>query len=351
MATTTQPPVDPHYDPVFWEKRDKQRKDAREEEDRKRLAYLKKKKEEEEKAAQDERDREALALKIAIDNSVPLPVEYKILEPTNKGEKADRTAAEAKLKEMLKELIPVKPYEIIANPDAASHGLEGHHGFYLLDMRNLNKLNLPDLPYVLEAGLGPFKSEYDSHIGPSKIVFIRVIRFSDKSIRLGDRSNENARMMMFNAYQLNGHPIMCRRQVVEGGKQGYDYYAPAQCVFELPANVFNYKHLKLYKPISRNNPDDKDVLKDTISLNDVVVEQKPLTDTDTISKIEKEGGIEALLDRFLKEKGNRFGGGKLRSAKKTSKRRSVKSKPRHYRRSVGGINRHRKKTARRWQWM
>lgn len=40
-------------------------------------------------------------------------------------------------------------------------------------------------------------------------------------------------------------------------------------------------------------------------------------------------------------------GGKLRSAKKTSKRRSVKSKPRYYRRSVGSINHRRKKTTRR----
>lgn len=40
-------------------------------------------------------------------------------------------------------------------------------------------------------------------------------------------------------------------------------------------------------------------------------------------------------------------GGKLRSAKKTSKCRSVKSKPRYYRRSVGSINHRRKKTTRR----
>ena len=40
-------------------------------------------------------------------------------------------------------------------------------------------------------------------------------------------------------------------------------------------------------------------------------------------------------------------GGKLRSAKQTSKRRSVKSKPRYYRRSVGSINHRRKKITRR----
>ena len=152
-------------------------------------------------SAQEERDREALALEKAIKNSVPLPVEYKILEPTNKGEKADRIAAEAKLKEMLKDLTPVKPDEIIANPAAASHGLKGQ-GFYLLDMRNLNSNKPSGLTNVLSWGLEPFKLKYTSHIKPSQIVFIRVIRFSDKSIRLGDRSNENARMMMFNAYQL-----------------------------------------------------------------------------------------------------------------------------------------------------
>jgi hypothetical protein len=48
--------------------------------------------------------------------------------------------------------------------------------------------------------------------------------------------------------------------------------------------------------------------------------------------------------RLVKKKGV---GGKLRSAKKTSKRRSVKSKPRYYRRSVGSINHRRKKTTRR----
>ena len=94
--------------------------------------------------------------------------------------------------------------------------------------------------------------------------------------------------------------------------------------FELPVDVFNYQNLRLYepKPISRINPPDKD------------------------SKLDKEGGILPLF----KERGYGFGGGKkLRSAKKTSKRRSVKSKPRHYRRSVGGINHRRKKTTRRRQ--
>jgi hypothetical protein len=57
-------------------------------------------------------------------------------------------------------------------------------------------------------------------------------------------------------------------------------------------------------------------------------------------KILREGGIKPLIERV-------GSGGKLRSAKKTSKRRSVKSKPRYYRRSVGSINHRRKKTTRR----
>ena len=246
MATTTLTPYKPYenYDKEHWEKVDKQRNYERKLEYEANLAYLAKKKKEEEEAAQEERDREALALEKAIKNSVPLPVEYKILKPTNKGEKADRIAAEAKLKEMLEDLTPVKPDDIIANPDAASHGLKGQ-GFYLLDMRNLNSNKPSGLTNVLSWGLEPFKLKYESHIKPSKIVFIRVIRFSDTSIRLGSGSSEKVPTMMFNAYFPNGDPIMCRIQVVEGGKQSYDSYAPTQCVFELPVGVLDY--LKLYK--------------------------------------------------------------------------------------------------------
>lgn len=108
------------------------------------------------KDAQITRDNEARARKKGIDDSVPLPEQYKILELTNGGEEeADRTAAEAKLIKILEELTPVNPNKIIDNPWAATHGMKDN-GFYLLDMRNLNKNNLPDLPYVLEAGLGPF---------------------------------------------------------------------------------------------------------------------------------------------------------------------------------------------------
>ena len=339
----TMPPYDPHYDPEFWKIEDKRRNDEREKEYRENEEYLENKKEEEKKAAQEERDREALALEKAIKNSVPLPVEYKILKLTNKGEKADRTAAEAKLKEMLKDLTPVKPDEIIANPDAASHGLKGQ-GFYLLDMRNLysNKLSL-ELPNVLSAGLVPFKLKYERHIKPSQIVFIRVIRFSDTWIRLGGGSSENVRTMMFNAYFPNGDPITCRIQVVEGGKQGYDSYAPTQCVFELPVGVLDY--LKLYKPDPKSqiNPHDD---KDPISPDDVSLLEG--RQDEHKSKIVEQDGIKKLIEGRFKMKRYRFGGGKkLRSAKQTSKRRSVKSKPRYYRRSVGSINHRRKKTTRR----
>ena len=322
----------------------RKQEDAEEEEERKKQAnYVlvelpaKKKKEE-----QEERDREALALEKAIKNSVPLPVEYKILKLTNKGEKADRTAAEAKLKEMLEDRTPVKPDEIIANPDAASHGLKDH-GFYLLDMRNLysNKLSL-ELPNVLSWGLEPFKLKYERHIKPSQIVFIRVIRFSDTWIRLGGGSSENVRTMMFNAYFPNGDPITCRIQVVEGGKQGYDSYAPTQCVFELPVGVLDY--LKLYKPNPKyqiNPHDEGPISPDDVSLLEGRQDEHK-------SKIVEQGGIKKLIEERFKKRGGYFGGGgKLRSAKQTSKRRSVKSKPRYYRRSVGSINHRRKKTTRR----
>ena len=243
---------------------------------------------------------------------------------------------------MLKVLTPVKPDEIIANPDAASHGLKGHHGFYLLDMRNLysNKLSL-ELPNVLSVGLVPFKLKYERHIKPSEIVFIRFIQFSDKSIRLGGGRNENVDTMMFNAYFPNGDPITCRIQVVEGGKQGYDLSETTQCVFELPVDVLKYEILKLYKPKREStiNPNDKG----PISPDDVdFLEGHP---GKRESEIVKQDGIKKLIEKRFR---GYFGGGKkLRSAKQTSKCRSVKSKPRYYRRSVGGINHRRKKITRR----
>jgi hypothetical protein len=167
-------------------------------------------------------------------------------------------------------------------------------------------------------------------------VFIRVIRFSDKTIQLGSGIDENARMMMFNVYFPNADIIMYRNSINTDALDFGQNMVTEPVEFELPVDVLNYDILKLYKP----------KLESTISPNDVGSRTTPPTDTDTRSELDKPGGIKPLLDRF-KGGGYGLGGKKLRSAKKTSKRRSVKSKPRHYRRSVGSINRHLKKTTRR----
>jgi hypothetical protein len=373
MVTTTQPPYDPHYDQEFWKERDEQRNAARAEEYRKKLAYLENKKEEDEKAAQDERDREARALKKAIENSVPLPVEYKILEPTNNGEKADRTAAEAKLKEMLKDLTPVKLTDVKTAKPARFFGLKKPDlGIYVLDMRKLyifDPTNLYGSSYLIH-----FKSEYERNIKPSQIVFIKVIGISFDFF--GRSRNEKKKTLQFYAYYPNCDPIMCMREIGHEGKQGQYRSEPTQCVFQLPLVDDIESYVTFYNPqaistippndvgsrptpptdtdttpllerSSMVSPDDKGLLEDTISPNDVGYRTTPPTDTDTRSELDKQGGIKPLLDEHLKGKGYVGGGKKLRSAKKTSKRRSVKSKPRHYRRSVGSINHRRKKTTRR----
>lgn len=279
-------------------------------------------------SAQEERDREALALENAIKNSVPLPVEYKILKPTINGEKDDRTAAEAKLKEMLEDLTPVNPTDV--QPDDGTND-----GIYVLDMRNLDAFDI-NHPYV-GIYVSQFKDYQYNNIKPSQIVFIKVIRFSFGFF--GTNRDEKKDTFKFYAYHPNGDPITCRIQVVEGGKQGYDRYAPTQCVFDLPkVNDLIYR-VRLYKP--KPNPHDEgQISPDDVSLLEGRQDEHK-------SKIDEQGGIKKLIEERFKEKGYFGRGKKLRSAKKTSKRRSVKSKPRYYRRSVGSINHRRKKTTRR----
>jgi hypothetical protein len=106
-----------------------------------------------------------------------------------------------------------------------------------------------------------------------------------------------------------------------------------------------------YRVYNKVNTDKLGLILNALSLPNGLNEVVPQTKYHPKPLINLEHGdaLKNLLDRRITATTTTTTGGKLRSAKKTSKRRSVKSKPRHYRRSVGGINRHRKKTARRWQ--
>lgn len=92
--------------------------------------------------------------------------------------------------------------------------------------------------------------------------------------------------------------------------------------------------------------DKLSLIRDALSPQDKIKEVNLHTKYHPKSLIDLEHN--AVINLFGRRDAD-MAGGKLRSAKKTSKRRSVKSKPRYYRRSVGGINRHRKKTTRRRQ--
>jgi hypothetical protein len=190
--------------------------------------------------------------------------------------------------------------------NAESHGLPEGTGIYLMDI-------LVKYEFELDKS---FQYNYKSNIFPSKHFFISVIKFS---------TNDDKKTMRFNAYHLTGKPITCMRQVGNESSHtnGYEEYEPVLCVFELPLEVVG-SQVQLYYPEPRS----------TISSLDM---SNPKHNTTP-----QNNTFTRLLDRIKPKQA-----GKLRSAKKTSKRRSVKSKPRHYRRSVGGINHRRKKTTRR----
>ena len=237
-------------------------------------------------------DIEKKQLNLLIENSVKIPEEF--LESNIKS--GSIQDAEKYLTNMIGDLHQVKKLEDVHVhvDDAKSHGLTEHDGIYLMVIP----------PKILNLDQ-TFLRDYEANIHPLKIVFIRVIQFS----------SDAKSKMMFNAYRPNGEPITCRRQISVDGKHntGYEKFGPTMCLFELPLEKdLTNSQVKLYypKPSSTIFPDV----------------------------------------RPLKNPAHMFprtAGKKLRSAKKTSKRRSVKSKPRYYRRSVGSINHRRKKTTRR----
>jgi hypothetical protein len=180
--------------------------------------------------------------------------------------------------------------------DDGSGLLEGD-GVFLADMSKLRRTN--DNDSDKESYLEDFKKKYVDDFFINKIgygndkiystfVFIKVIEVTDGIFK-------------FYAYHPNGRPIgVYYHEVSSANKHQSAMSVPQQASYELPLRVLTTDKVKLFKKI--------------------------------------------FPETHIPDAG---GGGKLRSAKKTSKRRSVKSKPRYYRRSVGSINHRRKKTTRR----
>lgn len=178
--------------------------------------------------------------------------------------------------------------------DDGSGLLEGD-GVFLADMSKLRRTDDNDLKDFKKKYVDDFfinKIGYGNDKIYSMYVFIKVIEVTDGIFK-------------FYAYHPNGRPIgVYYHEVSSANKHQSAMSVPQQASYELPLGVLTTDKVKLFKKIF------------------------PETHIPDVGA-------------------GASGGGKLRSAKKTSKRRSVKSKPRYYRRSVGGINHRRKKTTRR----
>ena len=224
-----------------------------------------------------------------------------------------------KLMKMVESLALAK----VTSNDAGDYGsglLKSGDGIYLADMRNLDKVDMVALRQGLSLDLVDFKKKYENDFFRvesadreySTIVFIKVIEVAVGG-RVGPNGTDKKPIFKFYAYHPNGDFIgECSREVSSANKHQSAITEPAPCVYELPVDVLKSHNVILYKPDIPETP---------------VPVPVAVAEAESVSSV--------------------GGGKKLRSAKKTSKRRSVKSKTRHYRRSVGSINRHRKKTTRR----
>lgn len=185
-------------------------------------------------------------------------------------------------------------------------GLLNGDGVFLADMRKLNEFDENQSSAIVTL----FRQTYDYDFFRresgskeySRIVFIKVIKVGKEAFF----ANERLDAFEFYAYHPDGEFIgkNCSREIQPDTAHGYAITVPSPCMYKLPLLVLDSHFVQLYK-------------------------------MDIPETLSSEVGSGPSV------------GGKLRSAKKTSKRRSVKSKPRYYRRSVGSINHRRKKTTRR----
>jgi hypothetical protein len=256
------------------------------------------------------------------ESGVSLPQKY--IDLTREERKMSRWAVKQKLIKMVESLALAR-VTLSDAEDNDSGLLKSGDGIYLADMRNLDKVDTDARRNGLSFDLVDFKKKYENDFFRvesadreySTIVFIKVIGVAVGG-RFGRNGTDKKQIFKFYAYHPNGEFVgtNCSREIQPDTAHQSAITEPAPCVYELPVEVLNSHHVILYKMDIPETP---------------VPVAVAVADTESVS--------------------SDIGGKKLRSAKKTSKRRSVKSKPRHYRRSVGGINRHRKKTARRWQRM
>jgi hypothetical protein len=202
----------------------------------------------------------------------------------------------------------------------------------------LNKDGGSNEPYI---DLADFKKHYDwnffrvEHASKeySRIVFIKVIGVAFGG-SFGRYGRDKKQIFKFYAYHPDGEFIgkNCSREIQSDTAHQSAITVPAPCEYDLPVEVLKSHHVNLYK---------MDIPETLIS--------GPSAGLDigsSASSIADVGSGPSVGPSASVGSGS-SGGGKLRSAKKTSKRRSVKSKPRYYRRSVGSINHRRKKTTRR----
>lgn len=215
-------------------------------------------------------------------------------------------------------------------------GLLNGDGVFLADMRKLNTDDMNNMRKGLFFDLADFKKHYDLYFFRresgskeySRIVFIKVIEVAVGG-RFGRYGTDKKQIFKFYAYHPDGQVIgNCSREIQSDTAHQSAITVPAPCVYNLPVEVLKSHHVNLYK---------MDIPETLISVAGVGVDSGASASSiaDVGSEVGSGSGSELS------------GGGKLRSAKKTSKRRSVKSKPRYYRRSVGSINHRRKKTTRR----
>lgn len=225
-----------------------------------------------------------------------------------------------KVDDKLEEMITSKTVTQVTREEAGDkgNGLLNGDGVFLADMRMLNTQGGRNDPYI---DLADFKKHYVwdffrvKHASNeySRIVFIKVIGVAFGG-SFGRYGTDKKQIFNFYAYHPDGEFIgkNCSREIQSDTAHQSAITVPAPCVYDLPVEVLKSHHVNLYK---------MDIPETLIS--------------------EVGSGASGGLDPSV------GGGKKLRSAKQTSKRRSVKSKPRYYRRSVGSINHRRKKTTRR----
>lgn len=215
-------------------------------------------------------------------------------------------------------------------------GLLNGDGVFLADMRKLNEFDETQSSKIVTLFRQTYESDFFrvKHASKeySRIVFIKVIKVGKEAFF----ANERLDAFVFYAYHPDGEFIgkNCSREIQPDTAHQSAITVPSPCMYNLPLLVLDSHFVQLYKMD----------IPETLSSE---VDSGPSAGLDIGSSASSIADVGSGPSVGSGAGSGANGGGKLRSAKKTSKRRSVKSKPRYYRRSVGSINHRRKKTTRR----